>query len=760
MRNLITVSPLLLALPSAPVFSAEPGANLEEIVVTARKREERLQDLPGSAAAITESMIEDTGGIFNLRDVTDLIPGITIVEAASSDLMEPSLRGAGQSRNRSSVSATGFYRNGAYFASQSLGGRSFARMDTYDVEQVEVLRGPQGSLYGRNALGGAMNIISRRPGDEMDFKLGLMGGENQYKGIEAIANLPINDMFSARVSYLHDENDGGFYKDQAGRAIDVGEFDHGRIGLVATPTDELKIYYSFDRSSENYVPGIRQRFRTPAQQPDPFQTTINTPHRANANINNHALTVDYIMDQGVFTSVTNKRVRDVYRLEDSDYSVANLTTATNSTRMTETWVDADVLFQEFRFVSTTGGAFEYLVGMDYYSMTTREQIDAFSAGGQTIATSGIRDWQTDNDSWAVYGSVDYDFSNMPLSLSAEVRYAKDKVDGYVISFTPNVGPNPILDVKAKNDYSNVPWGFSAAWRFDVSSAVLDEAMAYFKFGSSYRHGGLNLGAGRVSDAYPTVPIYNEEDSLSYEIGAKTAWFDGMLKLNASTFIVYYQDFLDTTTNGCPQDCPYLDPVTGDSLGFDATGAPILVNGAGQAGVQSPEAFFIDNVGEIRAWGVELESSFNVPVGNKGGRFLGGLGWSRQMGKVTEISPTVSPAQAALLGANLNFVRPVQVKGNLTWRQPLPLPGFTNPMFRATLTYTHEHGGWGSLSANPLGLDGVDRLDARMGFDSEHWSLTLNGRNVLDAEYYPDRTGAVFRLNDPAYYFIELSWRYR
>jgi len=100
-----------------PVYAAQSRTEaMEEVVVTARKRSERLQDLPGSAAAMTASMIDDIGGVYNLRDVTDMIPGITNVEAASSDLMEPSLRGAGQARNRSSVSATGFYRNGAYFA--------------------------------------------------------------------------------------------------------------------------------------------------------------------------------------------------------------------------------------------------------------------------------------------------------------------------------------------------------------------------------------------------------------------------------------------------------------------------------------------------------------------------------------------------------------------------------------------------------------------------------------------------------------------
>ncbi len=105
--------------------TARADATIEEVIVSARKREERLQDLPGSAAVLTSDFIEDIGGIENLRDLTDQIVGITINETQSRMLSEPSLRGAGQSRNRAAVSATGLYRNGAYFASQSLGGKNF-----------------------------------------------------------------------------------------------------------------------------------------------------------------------------------------------------------------------------------------------------------------------------------------------------------------------------------------------------------------------------------------------------------------------------------------------------------------------------------------------------------------------------------------------------------------------------------------------------------------------------------------------------------
>ncbi len=757
----VVLSGVLAALGSLVVgqsAQAETADNriVEEIVVTARKREERLQDLPGSAAAITETMIEDLGGLYSLRDVTDLIPGITLVEAASSDLMEPSIRGAGQSRNRSSVSATGFYRNGAYFASQSLGGRSLARMDTYDIQRVEVLRGPQGALYGRNALGGAMNIISKRPGDELDFVVGLRGGEKDYQGYELIANLPAGERFAARVSYFHDERDEGFFDDQNGNSVDVNEFDHIRVGLVFRPVEDLELYYSFDQSDEDFVPGIRQRFR--ASQTDLRDTLINTPHQGEHEIDNHAFTLDYTLPGGIFSMVTNLREREVHRLEDQDYFIGNVNGATNFTRQRETFVDADIFFQELRWTSTLGGPFEYLIGLDYYTMDTREIIDDFSAGGQTFAGSFFRDWETENDSWAIYGSVDYAFENMPLTLSAELRYARDEVEGYVLSQVPNVTLDPILDVQADNDFSNTPWGISAAWRFEEVSGPVSEAMAYLKIGSSYRHGGLNLGAGLPSDAFPTVPVYDEETSMSYEIGTKTAWLDGALKLNAAVFFTVYDDFLDTTTNGCPELCPFLDPVTLDSLGFDAQGNRIETTPGGDPGLESGTAFFISNIGELEAWGIEIESSFTVPLNDSGGRLMGSLGWSRQLGEVTEIDDDVNPSQADELGARLNFIRPTQVKGNLTFSQPIP--AFDGVRFKFAVTYIHEHGGVTALTANPLTIDGIDRLDARIGLEGEQWSLMLNGNNLLDNEYFTDRNRTRFRLAEPEYYFAEFAWRLR
>ena len=167
-------------------------------MVTARKREERLQDIPTSAAALSRVFLDDIGRVDDLRSLTDLVTGITINDVNLHFISEPSIRGGGSGRNRMSASATGLYRNGAYMASAGPGGKNFARMDYFDMERAEILRGPQGALYGRNALGGSINLISRKPQNELDFEVGLRVAEKELFGAELIVNVPISDEFTVR----------------------------------------------------------------------------------------------------------------------------------------------------------------------------------------------------------------------------------------------------------------------------------------------------------------------------------------------------------------------------------------------------------------------------------------------------------------------------------------------------------------------------------------------------------------------------------
>jgi iron complex outermembrane recepter protein len=739
---------------------------LEEITVTARRRVERLQDLPFSGTALTEGLLRDIGGIRSVRDMMDLAVGVTTIEANSGDLSEPNIRGAGQSRNRMSPSATGIYRNGAYFASSTLGGRQFQRFDTFDVERVEVLRGSQGALYGRNALGGAINMISKRPAREFDLEVGASAGENDRRGFEAIVNAPLTDILAARFSLVTERQRDGFYKDLDGNPVDKTKYDHVRASVGLNPNERLDVTYSLDYMEEENPIGIRVRRAGSVLNltgGDPFQTTINSEMKTVSEVSNHNLLVNYELDSGTVSSVTNFRQRDVKRFQDGDHQGPSAAAATRNL-LGFTDVDADILFQELRFVSNMAGAVEYLVAADLYTVDTTEYIDNFVRGGQTVATSSIRNVAVDQLSWAVYGSVDYNFENLPLTISAEARYAVDTVDGDVRTVLPNQNDLVTTDVSDKSTFRNLPWGISASWRFDDPPVpAMGRSMLYGKIATSYRHGGLNLNEGLPTDRFPTKALYSDEDSLTYELGIKSSWLDGRLTFNGAAFWIEYSDFLDSTTNGCPEQCTYFDPDTFETLGFDGDGNQITLTDDGREGLASPQAVFIDNVGEVDAWGVELELSWRHYFEATAGRLSTNIGWGRQMGEVKSLSDDVSEAASGNLGKPLNRLRPRQISGNIVYRQPLPFMdrmGLRGTELMVSTTYVHEHGGYRNLSSDPWPLESVDRMNAAIGLDTDSWRFTIRGSNILDKEYEVWGNANLFRLNEPRYFWAEFSWRLR
>ena len=753
------------AQPSAVSQPPTRATSVEEVVVTARRREERLQDLPGSAAALTEGFLNDIGGISQLRDMMDLVVGVTAVETQWGDhLTEPNIRGAGQSRNRTSASATGIYRDGAYFASTSIGGRNFERMDTYDVQRVELLRGAQGALYGRNALGGAINMISRRPDDQFNIEAGVLAGENKRRGYETILNLPIADVLATRFSYVNDRQRGGFYEDLAGDPLDTKKYQHVRGSVAYDPTEALNLRFMVDYMDEENPPGARTRREGSVAQftgGDPFKTTINDPHYVRSKVYNFNLLADYALDNATLSSITNLRTRDVAMSNDNDFFGPSVPAATRRL-VGFTTVDADIFFQEFRYISDLTGPLNFLVAADLYLYDVNEYIDNFARAQQTVPTSTIRDVNVEQRSWAVYGSVDYAFKDLPMVASFEARYAVDRVDGDVLGVLPNQNNAIQTDVSSDRTFRNLPWGVNLSWHFDQPLLPgMGRSMVYGKVATSYRHGGINLNEGLSTDRFQTKPLYGEEDALTYELGFKSSWLENSLTFNGAAFFVEYSDFLNTTTNGCPLQCTYFDPDTLDPLGFDPNGNPLTVTGDGREALASPQAFFIDNVGEVEAWGLELELNWRQIVQATGGRLNFNVGWSRQMGEIKSLGSDVSEAIADTKGARLNRLRPKQIKGNIIYRQPLPFLngiGLRDTELLLSATYVHEHGGFETLSATPQRMATVDRMNARIGLDSAKWSFIIHGTNVLDKQYELWGNALFQRVNDPRYVYGELLWR--
>jgi len=753
----------------------------EEVVVTARKREERLQDLPGSAAALNSDFIEDIGGINDLRDLTDQIVGVTINETQGSLLTEPSIRGAGQARNRAAVSATGLYRNGAYFATNSLGGKNFARFDTYDVERVEVLRGPQGALYGRNALGGAMNVISAKPEmEDFNVQLGLEVGELDMRAADIRVNLPISETFAARAAIVRDDRDDGYFKDSKGKLLDPESYTAYRLALRWQPSDTVDINYVYDTQDEEMLDTVYIMKEHLAVTGSEFNALIDSPSNTENDVLNHNLTIDVDTEGGTFSSISNYREREIYDLSDADYFFPSAFFAFKFNRQQAQKVDNEIFFQEVRYVAHGTERFNWIVGADYYTQDNVERISNYPGVLGLPADAGVwgnaqdRVVDIEIDSWAAYATAEYRLDTVPVTLSAEVRYAVDEVGGRVLTDRLRLA-QPETDITAPaKKFKNLPWGVTASYAFeDGIGDAIREALVYAKIASAYRHGGLNMSAGSPGlDRFVASLTYGEEDSLTYEVGFKST-LTGGLTFNFAAFKTIYQDFLNTTSNGCPDQCQYID-LAGNALGFSADGSRIEVDAQGNPGVELPTAFFIDNVGEAEAWGMEAEIAWAMGFDNGAYLNIRG-GWSRQLGEVTELDANVDPTAAFILGKRLPYMRPQEYKGSIVYSYPLPALANMGSFLQGaalltTANFTIEKGGIRTLpTAGALAdfQDDVRRVDMRIGIDTDKWSLMLRGNNVLDEDFEtfsafatPTERSTLYRRSEPEYYSLEFAWRLR
>jgi len=225
------LAPLTTALLFAPGQvaaqgqSASAAAMLEEVVVTARRREENLQELPLSIQAITADAME-AQGIYNMQQITDFVPNVVLQEDQRKNDTRLFIRGIGGGfSNPAQVFGVGMYVDGHYL-SGSLG----AFMSTLDVERIEILRGPQGTLFGKNTTGGAISIISAKPGPEFDSYVTLRAADFGQQDLRAMVNAPITDNFFFRGNFASEQSDGYYFNRFNGQ--DTGGTDQQSLGLA------------------------------------------------------------------------------------------------------------------------------------------------------------------------------------------------------------------------------------------------------------------------------------------------------------------------------------------------------------------------------------------------------------------------------------------------------------------------------------------------------------------------------------------------
>ena len=737
-------------------------ARLEGIMVTARKRTEVLQDIPTSASALTADFLDNMNPVESVRELTDLVPGVTMNDVNLNFVAEPSIRGGGAGRNRYSSSATGLYRNGAYVASAGPGGKNFARMDYFDMQRAEILRGPQGALYGRNALSGAINLISRKPQQTTSFDFTTRVGEKDLFYGALIANVAVNDRFAMRFSYVNESRDEGFYTDINGNFVDTVDYDHVRFSMRYQPRDNVDITYMYDDDELLATPTVRISASQVSQTGSEFETFINTEHEDALTNENHNLNVDIGLENGMLTLIGNYRDRAYIAGQDADFWIAPR--EMQQRRFSQGGIGTNK-FLEVRYAADGTDRIHWMVGADYSQYDNADRTDlTVNFPINTPTGLWLRNIDYGMQNWAVFGLVEYTFDSMPLSLTGEARYAHDDFSGDFIQWRPNRDPVEILrDFTVDADWDNTPFALTGSWAFENVDAI-----GYLKYASSYRHGGMNDGVGSEHAKYPSRLTYDEESNETWELGWKQTAMDGRLIFNIAIFDGNYRDFIVGTDNGCPSECQLIDE-NGDPLGFNADGTRIGADENDQPiapNEEIPRTAFMGNVGDASISGLEMEVAYLVPL-DSGGSLRFNLAYANQEGKVDQLSENVAEAlKVRADGADLIYTVPDQWKTQIMYRTPVGGSGsgsfFSGMEFVMSANYIYESGGYWDLNVdNPNPMTSQRRLNARIGIQADKWSLMANGSNLTDEDFHTFHNASVsyWRRINPKYWFVEFKYHW-
>ena len=511
----------------------EGSVVLEEILVTATKTGEvALQD---TAASITALNADDVSRslIVDQRDLTQLVPNLFVTE--NSTLAQIFIRGVGTNAVFAGADPSStIHLDGVYV------GRPAASFSNFlDVERIEVLRGPQGTLYGRNSAGGTINIISRRPGDEFESSLQATAGNYGTFRLEGYASGPLADGVSASLSASHSSRDG--YREMILPEAEVDEVDDQNTQAVRgqlrfTPNERAEVmlradYATYDQTAFGFdkvlvfpsiTPVVNSVYGDYKKLPD------NGPSEYERDNWGLSLEANLEFGDGLnLRSLTAYRKNDVFLRADTDNSDLSLF-------VTNVHDVADSFSQEFNLVGVTD-RLSWLVGAFYYDESNDSNlwIEFFTTGISPNFFPVVN-----ITSWALFAQATYDITER-LALTLGARYLDEEKE-----FNQNFRVNllatgativgPFIFTSELNDDAVTP-------KVGLDFRLSDEVLLYASYTQGYKSGGFNfnISAPRLPDG--SLRAFGPEEIEAWEIGLKGEFLDNRLRVNSAAFYYDYTD---------------------------------------------------------------------------------------------------------------------------------------------------------------------------------------------------------------------------
>lgn len=638
-------------------------ARLDVVTVTARKTEENVRKIPVSATVISGTAIEDAG-IHDMQELTRFAPNVHMTKSTSENVI--SMRGITSFEGSSIYSPTAVYLDDVMLPLHYA-----HNLDLLDVERVEILRGPQGTLYGGNSLAGVVNIISRIPDDAARFR--LSGGIGAYSGVDgtplrhtlagsAAGPLALDRLYlgvsigldggRGYMANLHTGDDRAGKTDRKNaRAIlrwtPDSRFDVSLIGDVLNNNDRIG-YYRF----------VSGPYRTA-----PYTMSHDTDDFQKEEANGQVLRVAYTGEALKVLSVTGRRDYRNRNLQDYDGTAA----PDNDWGRTMSIYDDKLISQEIRLSSVAnGGPLAWLLGA--YGFQEKTDI---SQDNEVIQQNALTNMDTKG--YALFGEATYTlFDRLHLTggLRWDARHADGVKEDHGVSLSDRMKTAELLP--------------KVSIGYDVTDAVYGYALV----SKGYLAGGYNYALGVDKETF----TYDPEYIWNYEAGLKTAWFDGRLRIDLTFFYTQMKD------KQVYEMISAANPVTK-----------------------------VDNAARAHSMGVELELQARPA---RGWDLFAGVGLTKA--EYDDWTATEWNADYTALTrtdySGKTIPKVPEYSGHLGVQYRHPAGLFARADVKTVGGLYVDHGN--RFRENPYAL-----VDLRLGYETEHWDIVLWGKNVFDTRYH-------------------------
>jgi len=706
--------------PAADSAAAELG----EIVVTAERRAQRLDRVPLSVSAISGAALE-AQQIPRVQDLAAQVPGLAVVQNRLG-AFKIAIRGIGGSAgdNIGSNLKVAVFLDDVYLARQGAMDPTF-----FNLDRIEVLRGPQGTLYGKNAVAGAINIHTRPPGDAFEMRAAVDVGNHDTINTRLLISGPLSDHLSGSLVVGENAHSGFGTNVATGREVSAGEAYFGRgtlryrIGtwdLIASADYETNPDQG-GRGFHIQGTGFRPLRQGPFFGPPGFHDIANdVDNVSRLELAGASIKATHAGADLTFTSITGHRWSDRRFQIDVDNTDSRITGFDFQDRQRQ---KSAAYSQEFRLSSTESGA-ATLGGRLFWNLGAY----AFAENGSTVETVFlptlvprpqvlVTDLEAAN--FAVYGQGVYDLTD-DLHLTAGLRYSWERKKAL----------HSALGVPLLTDelYSRVP--ISETWqnlspKLTLDYTITDDAMVYVTYARGFLSGAIN--SGPATAALAATEAADPEIDDNFEVGLKGNWFDGRLYAGLAGFYIKYKDLQVQVANQAGQS------VTRNAARATSKGVEVEVRARPVDGLRLDFGY------------AYTDARYDVYcAGGRSGFLIGAAcaaagGVDNAGGRLEYYYPTV-------LRAGFEYTRPLQVGGELSVRGDWThnsrsrFPGFYQT-------------GYGLFNAG-----------ARYVTEDGRWSVAVFGRNLADEEYVTGcgnfgatANGGACSVGDPRTYGVTLTW---